>query len=265
MAESFWRGLKTDFARKALWELTKYAVLGMVVAVWTGAAGVLLASQDERLRIWRWPVGVTAAALGLLATGWAYRRFRRYTPTFGPLDFDYLLVRKDVVYKRSDDGQVEYRRRFKLRALKNGLDRYTDKYHWTGSASGAPQAVTRGHTVFSTVRKNVWQFYEIRFPITLKRNQEIEAEVVWHFDDRDRAAVPFVSATIEEPTEHLTLSVTLPQALRIHSVIEECSSGIGAKTPFDSRPQVLDSDGSRIYDVTDPQLFHHYEIKWFYQ
>ena len=148
--------------------------------------------------------------------------------------------------------------------MKNGLDTYTDKYHWTGTTIAAPTATIKGQTAYTTIRKNVWQFYEVRFQKTLNRGDEIETEVAWEFDDADQAAVPFVSATIEEPTDHLCLSVDLTADLGITEVTTETSSGIGARKPLTSALVVLDPNGRAIYDQPNPQLFHHYEIKWAY-
>ena len=111
MSDSFWRGLKTDFARKALYEVMRWGVFALVIAVWAAAGGAHFAGALEPLRAWQWPIALTCAAAAFLFIVHIYRRVRRFTPAFGRLEFDYILVRKDIVYRRSAAGKVDYRRK----------------------------------------------------------------------------------------------------------------------------------------------------------
>lgn len=117
---------------------------------------------------------------------------------------------------------------------------------------------------YETVRKNVWQCYEIRLERTLTKGDEIDTEVIFHMEDRDRKAVPFFSGTIEEPTDYLKLDLRLPPDLGITKVIIEVSTGIGASKPTRSEVLNLNNHGEVSFEVKRPILFYHYEMKWLY-
>src|SRR5436309_5269244 len=162
MGDNYFSSLKSDFSRKALWELTKWGVLGLIAALWTFVGTSRAAAYSTWLEPYRWLLATTASLLLILFLGGLYRRLSRNRPSFGRFDFDYVLVRREIEYVRDDEddeGVVEYGRLYRLRALREGLDVYRDKYHWTGSGDTAPIAEIRGQEVYKTFRKNVWQYY----------------------------------------------------------------------------------------------------------
>ena len=264
MPTDHWKSLRSDFARKAAWDITKYVLVGGTLAAWAYVTSAQAALRVAALAPFRWPLVITTISSVIIAVGGVYRKRHRFVPLFGPLSFDYIVVKKEVHYKRAADGSVEYRRKLLLRALRSDLDTYTDKYHWTGSGAPLPIACVDGQQAYQTVRKNVWQFYEVRFPKTLKKGEEITTEVLWRLDDAARGAVPFISATIEEPTLHLRLVAQFPPELGIKQATKEMSVGIGAKKPLSSVLEQIDADGRAVYDESHPQLLHHYEIKWWW-
>lgn len=262
--DSFISSLRADFARKALWELVKWGAFALVALAWTYFGSDWLTRSVAVLTPFRWPLTITALVAVFLGCVALYRRFNRFYPRYGRLDFEFLIVKKEIHYIRTDDGRVTYTKRCRLRALKDGLDTYRDKYHWSGSNTATPETTIKGQTVYLTVRKNVWQFYEIRLQKTLNRGDELDVEVRWNLDDSDRNAVPFFSATIEEPTRCLVMHLALPKSLGIQHVTYEVSSSIGANRPFRSTEESLSHDCEITQKIDDPQLFHHYELKWIY-
>lgn len=191
-----------------------------------------------------------------------YQKFSRFRPTFPRLDFDFQILEKEVSYEYVDKTHMIYRKKNFLRALKNNLDTYHDKYHWTGSGKVKIKSEIKEQQFIETIRKNVWQFYEIRFQKTLKKGEEIETEVIWELEDVAGKAVPFFSATIEEPTDALILNLCLSPGLGVKEAVCEISSGIGAKKPFSSEILKLNRDGWVTWKIRKPKLLHHYEMKW---
>lgn len=264
MSDPFLKSLRADFTKRALWEITKWGFIGLVLLVWTYVGSNTLTTQIGVLTPYKWPLLISAIAIVTLGTGQLYRRFSRSYPRFGKLDFQFELLHKEIHYVRKEDGSVLYTKRIRLRALTNQLDTYRDKYHWTGELGSAPEATIKGQHLYQTVRKNVWQFYEVQLGKTLNRGAEAEVEVRWNLNDASRKAVPFISATIEEPTKKLTLHVALPRSLGITKISREVSSSIGAPKPISSEELDLSRDGEISQTFDSPLLFHHYELKWIY-
>jgi hypothetical protein len=98
----------------------------------------------------------------------------------------------------------------------------------------------------------------------LSKGETVETEVMCTIDDSAKIAVPFFSATIEEPTEHLKMNLTLPPELGIGEVIREVSTGIGALRTIRAESVAVNQRGEASFDVRRPALFHHYEMRWLY-
>ena len=90
----------------------------------------------------------------------------------------------------------------------------------------------------------------------------MDTELIWDLEDTAAKAVPFFSATIEEPTDYLKLNLSLPCDIAVREVTCEVSSGIGAKKPFSSKTIPLDRNGKATWEIRKPKLLYHYEMKW---
>lgn len=222
----------------------------------------ILTTVWEFLDPFKWYLSVLFGTGGALIFIFIYQRMSKFHPIFPRLDFDFQILDNDIYYEYRDLTHLIYRRRKVLKALKNGLDAYNDKYLWTGRGNVAISSAIREQTVRETFKKNVWQFYEIRFQKVLSKGESIETEVVWDLEDAARVAVPFMSATVEEPTDLLKLSLSLPPDLKVGQVTCEISSGIGSKKPLSSKTMNLDRYGRVSWGIEKPKLLHHYEIRW---
>ena len=123
--------------------------------------------------------------------------------------------------------------------------------------SGIPE-----QQVVETTRKNIWRFYEIRLQKTLKKGDIIDTEVIWELEDLENIAVPFISATVEEPTNIIKLNLSIPTTFGVREVTCQISSSIGAEKPFDSFTRPLDKHGEATWEINNPKLLYHYEMKW---
>jgi hypothetical protein len=165
-----------------------------------------------------------------------------------------------MTYK--DQTHLEYTKRHRIRALREGLDRYPDKYFWTGDMSPDVRTKVRGQIFTPTMRKNYWQHYEVLFGRYLNKNEEIETELAWLLDDSSKRAVPFISATIEEPTDLLKLTLEVPIEWGLTEVICEVANGASAKRPLESKTMAIDQQGKAEWSISNPKLLHHYEMRW---
>ena len=187
---------------------------------------------------------------------------RRNRPSYPPLDFDFEVVKKEIVHEFSSRQKSKHKRHFTLCARKRGLDRFRDQYRWTGSGGPVPESLVADQQVILTGRKNVWNTYEIQFPRMLDKGERIECWVEWNIDDTDESAVPFVSATVTEPTQELSFKVQLPPNTRITNAQCEVSSGVDARKPFSASDVPINSDSSIFWQLENPRLLQYYELRW---
>lgn len=263
--DSFWGSLKADFAKKALYDLIKN---GLIVAIAIGIASLSTKISTDALcdlRRYKWELLVTISSILAFIFLKTHSRFDKYRPNFPRLDFDFELVEKEITYQYKDEIHMIYKKKNVLKALKNGINVYTDKYQWTGKGNVKLISGIKEQPIVETIRKNVWQFYEIRLQKTLKRNEKITTEAIWELEDLEHKAVPFFSATIEEPTDFLKFNLSLPNSFNVREVTCETSCSIGSQKPLDSITKPLTTyDGLSCvtWEIKNPNLLYHYEIKW---
>lgn len=193
-----------------------------------------------------------------------YYKFHRYRPKYPSIDFDYRIVEKEITYEYRDITHMIYKKRNLLKALKNNLDGYFDKYRWTGKGNIEIKSAMNGHLFRKSIQKSIWQFYEINFQKYLKKGETIETELTWELEDVEGKAVPFFSVTIEEPTDFLKFNLSLNPELGVKEAICEVSFSIGAKKPFQTKTKLLDRNGYAEWIIKNPRLLHHYEMRWIY-
>lgn len=256
--------LLKEAAAITIWEGIRI-VLGLVFTASTLILlSSLLASTWAALAPYRLLITLISTSGGLSAAAWLYQRLNRFHPRFRPLSCEFLVLEKEITYEFRDREHIVYRKRLLLQALRQGLDCYHDKYHWTGDSVVSMTSAIQDQEVSLTVRKNLWQLYEIRFQRTLAKGEEIETEVTWELNDKDHHAVPFFSASIDEPTKKLRMRLSVPPAVGIRQAVAEVSSSIVTKKPLTSRMMSVDRNGMLVWDVNHPLLFHHYEVKWIF-
>jgi len=193
-----------------------------------------------------------------------YYKLHRYRPKFPAINFDYRLLEKELTYEYQDKTHMVYKKRNMLKALKNNLDGYHDKYRWTGKGTVETKSAIKEHLFRESQQKCIWQFYEINFQKFLKKGETIETELLWDLEDIEGRAVPFFSATIEEPTDCLKFNLSLNPELGVKEAICEVSFSIGAKKPLQTKTVLLDRNGYAEWIINNPKLLHHYEMRWIF-
>jgi hypothetical protein len=262
VAESFFESLKRDFVKKALYDIAKIVLLLILTVSGSLLASKLLVLNFAALAPFKWYLAAIFGSSGALTFLLLYRRFNRFRPNFPRLDFDFQVLEKEITYEYLDKTHMVYKKRNRIKALKNGLDTYRDKYRWTGRGDIVIKSGIPEQQITETVRKNVWQVYEIRLQRSLNRGDIIETEAIWELEDQANRAVPFFSATIEEPTDLLRFSLILNPSLGVREVTCETSTGIGSGKPFDSFARQLDKHSEASWEIKNPKLLYYYEMKW---
>ncbi len=254
-------------------DITKHSIAhvvgGLVVAILVGLFG-LISTKFGQADPFNAPVGwvfwaylVAACLLTVLLAGALNKRFNRLRPVFEPIDCDFHILKKEILYeyKNPERTQLGYSKIVTVKALKDGLECYRDKYLWTGRGDVNIKSGISAQVHRDTIKKNVWQFYEIRFKDKLNRGEQTPTILNFDLDDPLKKAVPFFSASIEEPTDLLILDLTLPTECGVQEVVCEESCSIGARKPYSETTKIL-KDGKVRWEIPHPKLLHHYEMKW---
>ena len=174
---------------------------------------------------------------------------------------DFKLLEKELVYKYLDEKHMKYIKRVKLKTLKEGLDRYPDRYSWTGSGKVQLKPSNSEQTIVKTVKKRVWQLYDVHFERPLNKGDVQEVEITWDLYDEKGTSVPFASMIVDESLDLLTMKIILPPNLTPQkaSCIKTPSFGLSQPTSSFTKPF---SRGEVEWTVKSPKLWYTYEIAW---
>jgi hypothetical protein len=246
----------------ATWDGLKI-ILGLILVASSSLfTSKILADTIKMLSSYRNYLSIITTSFLLLIFILVYQKFRKNKPIYPNLEFDCKILEKEITIDFSIRENIFYKKRIYLKSLINNLNAYHDKYHWTGSSENNVCSNIKGQTFQKTIKKNIFQFYEILFQHSLKKGDTVETELVWDLADNNNKMVPFISATIEEPTDLLIMNVSFPETMQIDSVFCEVSSSLGANKPFEVKKCELDRNKKATWRVRNPKLLFHYEMRW---
>ena len=173
------------------------------------------------------------------------------------------LLLKEIVYQYFPDRQhLRQRKRFRVRALRDGVDSFTDRYKWTGSGQCDVKSLTSGFTVTNRRTEEFWDYFDVGFPHAIRKDEEVDFTIEWELFDAAQAAVPFLSTMIDYDTKHLTMNVILPPELapkgaycyEFYNYIDRLPMSTQA-TQWDAARQSIS------YDVPHPKKYRKYMIR----
>lgn len=238
----------------------------VVQLIWTAGAaiiGVIITFViSSKFNFTKLDIALIAALVVILISIISYviyRRSNKRLPHFDALVCDFHMLKEERVHKWIDKDNYVHKRRYKLKALKDGMTNYTDKFYWTGTEytlSGGNHAYTVKKQDES---KDLYDVYDFKFTTPLKKGEVIDLEAMW---TAKGPAKPFFSTTVEEPTDLLIMQVMLYPGCGVKLINCDIESYKGARVPIKSRTETLNSDGEFIWPIKDPKLLYHYQINW---
>ena len=191
-----------------------------------------------------------------------YQRFSKFYPHLPRIDTDFVVSSVELTYVYESNKYIRFRKKKVLKALKPGISVYNDRYHWTGNGKVRVTTDVPGHEFRILDKRNIWQFYEIDLGRAINKGETVETEILWNIDDSGDTSIPMVGYTVEEPTERIVFNLRFPPELGITELHHGVHLGIGSTRPFRSGTVRVNRDGSATWEVSRPELLHHYEVRW---
>lgn len=211
-------------------------------------------------------VGIVLAVTGavfLLGTAlvlW-YRNTQQTYVSYPHPGFDLRILEKRIIYRVDDDGVLHFSRRLKVKALKNNVDRYIDKYVWTGGGSALPTPGVGVDEIRPRGTAGIWTFYDSSFIQNLRRGETLEISANWPELDASKSR-PFVSTASDEPTSRIVFELSIPAKFRRddNAKLEEMRS-IESIFPFKTEDGSFNDKGDLTWEIK-PGHYRHYRIRW---
>jgi hypothetical protein len=183
------------------------------------------------------------------------------------LSKDVEILRKEIVYEYLPDGQSIFQRKhIKLRALKNNVKIFEDRYRWTGNGKCILRSKTSGFEITNQLKdeEGIWDYFDVAFPRALHTGDTAEFTIEWELFDEQAQAKTFLSAMIDRETEYLLLQVNLPSELAPTSAYFcEYENFIDKEPLFVERLNWSPATRSLKYEIHNPVKYHQYFIRWY--
>lgn len=214
-------------AGQTFWNLAVHSLAILLSWLLSYVAVIWLSGSFAVVRQYQW-LAITILTIAILLIGIKiYIRNSRSIPVFPKAESDFLILDKEISIRFHSLEDIRYRKKFTLKALRKGLDRYTDKYKWSGDGEVRVRSGHDEHQLRLTHRSALWQWYDLCFDRMLNKGDTIDIEVIWQIEDKNKTAIPFISTTVEEPTESLKMELWAAESFGIRQATCDHKSNNG--------------------------------------
>lgn len=255
------KSLRDRYLDRLIYDVVKAIALFLFSSGGAVAATRYAIRRYSEVEAYRWPIGVAVAGILVIIGYGALTWFDRDKPWYAPVRSDWVMVKKEMTYRYLSHTKLQYTKAMTIKARRPGLERYVDKFNWTGQGTMAISSMVPEHVVRLLGRRNIWRMYEVSFGRALRKNDRITLEVKWDLDDPESRAVPFFSQSINERTDVLVLKLRLPAEFSITRAYKTILPTIDALEPISTIETAVDQ-GELDWVIRHPRLLHCYQISW---
>ena len=164
---------------------------------------------------------------------------------------------------------MEFKKRIKIKVIGKNIDRYYDKYNWTGYGKVSITSNVKDHKILMTAKRDAFQQFEVYFGKSYKKGETVEFCITYTFEDYEEKAIPILSTTIVNPTYDLTLKVILPKSFGVVKAYYESFPCIDSRLPLESGVLIFDDNSVEDsntaaveWSIQKPLMLLVYSIKW---
>jgi hypothetical protein len=247
---------------KGLYEILKYLLLLIFSSGFIGFITHITTSNISFLSQYAILITTFVAAGGGFLCFLIYERVSSTHPKFPALEFHFKVLEKEYTYEYLDKNHMTFRKRIKLKALRNNLDRYHDRYCWTGVGGITIQSEFEDQELLLTARKDIYHEYDILFGRNLKKGEEIETCLFFDLEDTENQAVPFLSTTVAEPTDYQVLRVIIPKSFGVEKAIAEIFPCADSFLPLETKIINFSITREAKWEMKKPKLLYVHSMRW---
>jgi hypothetical protein len=256
------------FLTKIAYDALKYQ-LAVCLAGFSGVITHAYATNNKHLISYAVVLSLTAALGTVFFCLHIYESHNPYYKAYKKTDFNYVIMKKHCSYQYRSYTTMEYRKKIKLKVVCKSIDRYYDKYNWTGCGNVVIASSDKEHKILMTAKRDAFQQFEVYFGKSYKKGDIVEFCIIYKFEDLECKSVPILSTTIVEPTDDLTLKVILPKAFGILKANYEIFPCIDSRLPVETGEFTFNDsnveDNTTVaveWSVPKPSMLLVYSIKW---
>lgn len=256
------------FFKRLAYEALRYQ-LAICLAGITGVITHAYATNNKYLLPYAIVLSISAAfGIGFFCI-YMFRLHNPINKIYLKTDFNYMILKKHCTYQYKTYTTMEYKKRIKIKVTGKSIERYYDKYNWTGYGKVTITSSIKDHKILITSKRDAFQQFEVFFGKSYKKGDTIEFCLTYTFEDLEGKALPILSATIVEPTIDLILKVILPKSFGITKASLETFPCLDSRLPVFNKEMPFDDsnveDNTTVaveWQIPEPLMLLVYSIKW---
>ncbi|AKA68975.1 hypothetical protein [Clostridium scatologenes] len=246
---------------KGIYDIIKYLIFIVITGI-TGLATHIVVSNVDYLVPYSIMIAIiTAATVGLFGL-FVYKKYSPIYNVYTKTDFKYIFLEKECSYEYIDMHHIIYQKQIKLKVLCKSIDRYYDKYNWTGSDKTKISSANKDHIIILTTKRDSFQQFEVHFGKIYKKGDIINLHLTFELRDNENKANPVISSTIVEPTKHLRLRIKISKNYREGSANAEIFPIIDSRIALDKYEKSFDNNGVIDWEISNPPMLLVYSLRW---
>lgn len=259
MLESMKKVLESVLS-KGIYDLVKYLFL-LILAGITGLITHALSVNNKYLISYAIVIAIISAASVTLLALVTYIKFSPIHNFYLDTDFNYVILEKHIIYEYKSSEDIIYTKKYKLK-IRKSIDRFFDKYNWTGGNMPIIISLDKHHKIIQTTRRDSYQQYEVHFGRKAKKGEILDLTLIFYLTDKEKKSTPSLSTTIVEPTNHLILTLKINSTYRTDSVVYEKFPLTDNRLSLESKNYDFSSTGEVEIKIDDPKMLLVYSLSW---
>ena len=250
-----------DIITKGIYDLIKYLLIGLIASI-TGLFYNFFALHGKYLM----PFTVIMTLIAVIATCLLlliiYRENNPIFNVYKKTDFQFIFLEKDLTYDYTNLDCIKYEKKVKLQVICDSVDRFYDKYNWTGDSKPLIASSDKTHEIVPTPKRDSYETFEVHFGRTYKKGDIIDLKLTFSMEDKERKADTRVSTTIDEPIRKLKIKIKVSEDYREGPANATIFPLIDGRHCTYNEYKYFDNDGIIEWEAKDPQMLTKYSLKW---
>ncbi|GLY04597.1 MULTISPECIES: hypothetical protein [Actinoplanes] len=239
-------------------------------------AGAVYASVNYAISDGPIPTLVSYASTGLLTFGGGLLAGTLAMRAWIGKPAEYSWESAEYVYEFDPHDVLKQQQTVKvtIRANKNKVERFRNRYIWSGTGENPPPRVLGGHTLVPEISRPglsawdlPWRYYYIVLDRPLNKGATADLEILQDLHDVDRTFRPTLAKTVTDPLGTLKLRVIFPPGIRpaeVRAVEWSWSKSSDGAWDISAEKAIrVDSvTGEAVYAIEKPRVGARYELIW---
>jgi hypothetical protein len=246
---------------KIIYDLSKYLFIIFISGI-AGLAAHIYAINNKYFLPYAVVFSISIGA-GIGAIGfYIYKQRSPIYRIYSEIDFKYLFVKKELTFEYKDNCHMIYQKHVKIKVLCKSLDRYFDKFNWSGCEMPKISCDNKNYEIFLTTKRDAFQQLEVHFGKNYKKGEIIDFLLSFDLTDSENVSTPMLTSTIVEPTEYLKLTVKIPKEYNITKADAEVFPIIDSRLSLYIREMYFDNYDKIEWEILKPNLLLVYSLRW---